>query len=554
MAATRQGRMNTSNNARKKNLKPILGALALLSVCAAVYSTEQGRTSALARRSLDVEVRDLDERFQIERERLDLKLEDLKARATRDLPVAAGAPRQSLPENVLSASVWEIPMTLTQNPTVNRIAGADPNSAWEQALYRILPGEILKRIGQSPQHFVLPLRGSDTDANSETLRLGLFFQSVPGKPIRVSALAFRPVALLSGDSGAGLKRFLIDESGLILAHPRISETGVRTSSLADLFRKTEANSAGRSARLRLSSKSWEGFPTTMRFERIPGWNAFLVLEKVHSPVKAGLSATLLVNTGVFLGVLMGVLLLAVGFGFGPRRKEKEIEHVKDIQIPSTPPRMGLRELRANPPPFIPRTPITSLGNGNGLPVFSGGVDSELGRFLHARSSRAEGHEQSRLLREKVLLEEFSTGQGGVETRLVESCAKATQSPALFFRYEPLQGIARLTAEAGYPASQSIIGAGGMSFSFPPSLIAEVHADDANAKRRNLWDHAPLSRLMLSRLGIANFEAWPMIHRVNSAHGPSRFIGVLVIAESGVDSVLHREFLGSLLERASRVYG
>jgi len=87
-----------------------------------------------------------------------------------------------------------------------------------------------------------------------------------------------------------------------------------------------------------------------------------------------------------------------------------------------------------------------------------------------------------------------------------------------------------------------------------SLIVEIHSDDAKGKPRNLWDHAPLARLMLTRLGIAHFEAWPMVHRVPPSQGPSRFLGVLVIAESGIDSMLHREFLGSLLERASRVYG
>lgn len=182
------------------------------------------------------------------------------------------------------------------------------------------------------------------------------------------------------------------------------------------------------------------------------------------------------------------------------------------------------------------------------------MNSELERFLEAKTLRSENYEQNRLHREKVMLDEFATGEGDVEARLVSACAKATQSPVLFFRYNSIQGIATLTAEAGYAASRSIIGAGGMSFGFPTSLIAEIHADIRNERRRNLWDHAPLSRLMLSRLGVVNFEAWPMIRRVNPAEGPSRFLGVLVIAESGVDSVLHREFLGSLLEHASRVYG
>ena len=59
--------------------------------------------------------------------------------------------------------------------------------------------------------------------------------------------------------------------------------------------------------------------------------------------------------------------------------------------------------------------------------------------------------------------------------------------------------------------------------------------------------------MLTRFGIANFEAWPMTEARNPNAGPSRLLGILVVTESGVDSVLHRDFMGVLLERASRHY-
>jgi len=70
---------------------------------------------------------------------------------------------------------------------------------------------------------------------------------------------------------------------------------------------------------------------------------------------------------------------------------------------------------------------------------------------------------------------------------------------------------------------------------------------------NLWEYPPLARVMLSRLGIANFEAWPMTEARSPNVGPSRMLGVLVVAESGIDSVLHRDFMGALLDRASRHY-
>lgn len=324
--------MKTEKNPRSWKPGLVLASLLLMSVCAGIYFTKKGRASALSRQIRDGEIRDLEARFQIEKNNLDAKL------------------------------------------------------------------------------------GGHTPAAS------------------------------------GIKRYLIHEG--------------------ELFQKIEAKAAGHTGPLRFASKSWEGFPTTMIFERIPGGNAFLVLEKVHSPVKAGLGANPFLAAALFLGALVSALLLLLGLMPGMKK---------------------VRTLRPENP-----------------------------------------------------------GREDFDTRLVASCAKATQSPVLFFRYDTLQGIAALTAEAGFPALKSPTRLGGMSFALPAALIAEIHAEDGKGKRRSLSNHAPLVRLMLSKLAITGFEAWPVIHRVNATRGSSLFLGVLVIEKSGGDPILHREFLGSLLERASRV--
>ena len=515
----------------------VVGGLALM---------ESRRTAALGRIQRDSETRELEDRFGREYSALEKRLADMKLAALRAL---TSADRGNLPLGVVSVSMW----TKSANG-FQQTSGFGANGVWEQALYRVLPAEIAKHTRQA----ILPLSGPElaNDAASETLRLGIFPES---DGARFTAIAFRPDQVFGGWVGSeGMRRVLIEDSGLVLAHTRASEVGQRTSTLADLYRRKESASHQPGMVYSLASKSWEGFPTTIRFIRLPGWSAYFVMERVHSPVRAVLNPWFLI-LGLF-GVLVGFLFVALAFFPVKAKRAAPIEPIVTAPVQPPLPRQGLRELRANPPPFVPRAPAISFSPPPApQPTPQIEVTSELGRFIAAREARAETHEQNRLRREKILLEEFETDARRarnlerLEAKLVESASGATQSPALFFRYDPLQGIARLSAEAGYPSTQSIIDAGGMSFALETSLVAEIHAEIGRGRPQNLWEYAPLARAMLSRLGIANFEAWAMVSARSANGGPSRLLGVLVVAESGVDSVLHRGFLGSLLERASRHY-
>lgn len=493
----------------------LLLALITFSVVMGMIFVESRRSSVIARARQASESRELDERFVRGSDHLEARLDELK---TQSRHAVTTGDRHRLPLGVVSVSSW------ARTPTgIVRAFGFEAEGVWEQALYRVLPAEIAKH--QSPA--VLPLVGPGllNDPSAETLRLG-FFPEKEGAEITV--IAFRPSVLFAGFLGNdATKRYLIEESGLVLAHTNASEVGERTSALADFYRRAEKVSDEPSKAHRLLSKSWEGFPSTIRFARLPGWNAFFVMEKVHAPVQAALNPLLILIC--IAGSLLGTLFLGLAF-MRPK------------------PRRGLCELRLNPPAFIPRP---------SAPVVE--IASELGKFIAAREAKTGTHELNRIRREKILLEEFETDARRtrevprLEKKLVESVSGATKSPVLFFRYDPKQGIARLTAEAGYPSSQSIIDAGGMSFALETGLVTEIHAEVARGRQKNLWEYAPLGRIMLSRLGIAGFEAWSMTEARNPNAGPSRLLGVLVIAESGFESVLHREFLGTLLDRASRHY-
>lgn len=188
----------------------LLLALITFSVVMGMIFVESRRSSVIARARQASESRELDERFVRGSDHLEARLDELK---TQSRHAVTTGDRHRLPLGVVSVSSW------ARTPTgIVRTFGFEAEGVWEQALYRVLPAEIAKH--QSPA--VLPLVGPGllNDPSAETLRLG-FFPEKEGAEITV--IAFRPSVLFAGFLGNdATKRYLIEESGLVLAHTNAS--------------------------------------------------------------------------------------------------------------------------------------------------------------------------------------------------------------------------------------------------------------------------------------------------------------------------------------------
>jgi hypothetical protein len=354
-----------------------------------------------------------------------------------------------------------------------------------------------------------------------------------------------------------LKRYILDESGQILAHANSSEIGTRLDALAARLRA--AGTQGR-----MEGKSWEGYPTTIRFERVSAWNAYYVLERAHIPPRSDLGLSPFRAVLLAFGAILGLGLLAGGLRFRDEEEEREEEEVPaPTPVVATP--FDSEPELALPPkdPIVTRPPIFDTPKFVPKPPRPAALPgSEIARFVMGRRERAESQAADRVLRENQALVSFDRevrslrgDRDAFEAKLVDSVCRATQSPALFFRYDQAQGIASLAAEAGHSGARGMLAAGtaGLSFSIGSALVAEIHEEEKKGQKRGLWDHAPLSRLLLSRFGVSHFEAWPMIRARHWKDGPGRLLGVLVVVQAGIDRRAHRDFLGTLVERASRHY-
>lgn len=323
-----------------------------------------------------------------------------------------------------------------------------------------------------------------------------------------------------------------------LAHSKSVAYGFKTtlvanddSRLAQLLDEKTSRTPGTSQKL--FTKSWEGFPATLQFEKIPSLNAFLVVEKVHTPVKGSARMSLLKKIMLVSGSLFGVLLLSFGLGLWRNRNQEEIFSDSPTPAPSV-------------------TPPVVRGLPQRLQQFRAPPQSEFAQFITRRLSppgpSPKMREVARTQQERQWLEEFGISAGNakdptsIEISLVTTTAKATQMPALFFRYDVKQGILKLSAQAGLPSSLKTNEAAA-SFALSADVVTEIHVEEKNGKKRDLSDQAALVKLLRRHFRISSFDAWPMVQSRRGA-----LLGVLVVAHSRVDSPVDAAFIHSLSAR------
>lgn len=251
---------------------------------------------------------------------------------------------------------------------------------------------------------------------------------------------------------------------------KLSLIPVGTERLSHLLAEKEKAASGLSERMRFESKSWEGFPTTIRFVRLANHPTFLMMEKVHTPWKpaGGVDERKLIgrNLILLLCALVGAACFILSF-FPSRRKVIEVNALtKDEQ-----------EVK----------PVTV----------------------------------SRPLPE-------SLREGAIERSLVEASYRATRLPSFFFRYLPNEGICKLSAEAGL-SSASRLHHGGMSFAIDKQILAEIERAESMKERRDLSDQPGLMLLLRNGYGISYFEAWPILE--TPTFRGLKLLGVLIVTRA-----------------------
>jgi hypothetical protein len=143
--------------------------------------------------------------------------------------------------------------------------------------------------------------------------------------------------------------------------------------------------------------------------------------------------------------------------------------------------------------------------------------------------------------------------------MTDGVARLTVGPTLFFQFQETLRLGNLRFESGFAPGQA---PEGLSFPFSSEMIerllqlASDPGDEArSAGKALLSEHEPLARIILARLGIAHFEAWPVYRytALGRSAGKPRLHGVLVVLQAGEAAFTRQDSIGRVIRSAALVY-
>ena len=131
----------------------------------------------------------------------------------------------------------------------------------------------------------------------------------------------------------------------------------------------------------------------------------------------------------------------------------------------------------------------------------------------------------------------------VEKELVQVCSEISESPVLYFRYHRRNQSLALSSVAGDVkiSNHSLMQA---YIRKDIELQVEQMADDG--KVASISNYGPISKLMIAHLNVAHFEAWAVTSHPEVS-GQSKLVGVLVVLQAGMKSVMARPLLAKILK-------
>ena len=139
---------------------------------------------------------------------------------------------------------------------------------------------------------------------------------------------------------------------------------------------------------------------------------------------------------------------------------------------------------------------------------------------------------------------------GIERSLVQSVAHLTQCSILYFRYHRRSQNLSLTAVAGnsFTGNSSVPNYTLMQAYVRKDIESQVESLADQGKVASITNYGPMSKLMISNLNVAHFEAWAVTSDPEVSE-QSRWVGVVVVLQPGVKSAQARPAMAKLLRES-----
>lgn len=356
----------------------------------------------------------------------------------------------------------------------------------------------------------------------------------PGSPLTVTVRVVDPLSVLQPLHGSDPKTRLSlwNANGRVVAHPQSAYVG--TSLLDSPYWKKSGTVA--TADVQEAQSPIDRLPARWLSRPLGQTGFWLALEKSPEPSKAWQDRLTQSNLLQFGGLMLAVLggLLGVWLWRGSRQPRRvpsasPLQAVADAiqqQIVETEPAPTPVRVASEPSP--PRR------------VYEPGPTSANEALKNDAFEMVQTFEQkSRELAERIQDRQLVVGM------LTEMASKLCASPTLFFRYRPELQAAVLATDSGFEA-----GGAPSTLSFPLDSVAshKIVACIEEGKIASLSNYEPLAKLLLSRMGIAVFDAWAV---TSPGVSGTKLLGVLVILQSSAQSAMHFETLVRMMRTTGR---
>jgi hypothetical protein len=133
----------------------------------------------------------------------------------------------------------------------------------------------------------------------------------------------------------------------------------------------------------------------------------------------------------------------------------------------------------------------------------------------------------------------------VEKELVQLSSELSESPVLYFRYQRRTQNLSLSAVGGEVKIQNYVD---MQAYVRKDIELQVEHMADDGKVASVSNYGPMSKLMITHLNVAHFEAWGVTSHPEVS-GQSKLVGVLVVLQAGMKSAQTRPVLAKILKEA-----
>jgi hypothetical protein len=366
-----------------------------------------------------------------------------------------------------------------------------------------------------------------------------------------------------GEAGT-LRAYLVNADGNVLAHSlpayngaSFSGTSVFAEAVRPLLQGTRVSGAGQ-------YRAIDQLPVAAAYARPGNLPIGIVVERVERGSAPDAGGILERSVGKGLSVLGVLALLVLGCAWrlsaapapGPVSRP-EPEAGAEPEAP---------EVEAVPP--APQDPVLNLQSIGSTESVSSALETISFREAEAETQMAENalrhelrasHEALRAAREEnAAIARFEAEASRlrdpklVATRLTRGVSELCSSPALFFAHHAGLGAAILQADAGFPGGEA---PAAMNFPLEAAALKRIFDGDRRGEIVSLAEYPPLARVLMARLGVAHFEAWPITgygHLGRQAVQP-RLLGILVILLAGVETASRHDSLSRMMRATGLIY-